>query len=165
MRNKNTYTVENGVGYVHVTTLKGQEYEFIVDIDVIDFLISNNINLCMHSSRGRNYAKFRANGKNILLHKFITGTTSKEIVDHVDGNQQNNLRSNLKVGTHKDNIRNANNRPFGSIPIRGLSYHNREKGTVRFDLTGYPTKLFPNVELAKEHIRRLGLPLEREMIS
>lgn len=55
-----------------------------------------------------NYIKGKINGKQILLHRFIMGVVdNKEVdVDHIDGNPFNNRKSNLRVCSHTENMRN-----------------------------------------------------------
>lgn len=45
------------------------------------------------------------NGRTMLLHSFIFGT--RETIDHRDGNPLNNRRSNLRLATALENVRNA----------------------------------------------------------
>lgn len=158
----NEYTVENGIGYIHVRNRKGEEYEFMVDIDILDKLIKDNINLCMQIGGGRTYAKFRRNNKNIPLHRFVMGAKEDQIVDHIDNNPLNNMRDNLRFVTSRENSRNLNNKSTGEIPIRGLSYaytKGRKTSHVRMRISGYETKRFKTLELAKEHMVNLGIPI------
>ena len=46
-------------------------------------------------------------GKEVLLHRFIMGEPEGLVVDHINGNKQDNRRCNLRICTHQDNTRNA----------------------------------------------------------
>lgn len=47
------------------------------------------------------------NGKQIMLHKFLTNTDSSVIIDHIDRNKCNNRKNNLRPCTNEQNLRNA----------------------------------------------------------
>ena len=62
----------------------------------------------------RNYQGYRViifNGKRVLIHRlmakaFINGFTDKSIVDHIDGNRENNNINNLRLVTARENGQN-----------------------------------------------------------
>lgn len=66
----------------------------------------------------------RENGKRIKtmpMHKMIMGHSDDVECDHIDGNGLNNRRSNLRVCTHAENLRNQETKnKFGST---GVSLH------------------------------------------
>lgn len=41
-----------------------------------------------------------------LLHRFILRTSAEDLVDHIDGDGLNNTRSNLRLATHSQNMKN-----------------------------------------------------------
>jgi len=45
-------------------------------------------------------------GKAILLHRFIMNAPDGMVVDHIDRNEQNTLKNNLRVCTQQGNVRN-----------------------------------------------------------
>lgn len=56
------------------------------------------------------YADNRTGKNNIRMHRIIMGVTDKNIlVDHRDGNGLNNCRSNLRICTQAQNVRNMRN--------------------------------------------------------
>jgi hypothetical protein len=44
------------------------------------------------------------------MHRFLTGALPGQVVDHINGDGLDNRRCNLRVCTHKQNVRNA--RPY-----------------------------------------------------
>lgn len=60
----------------------------------------------------------RVNGKQrtLRLHREILGAKKGESVDHINGNTLDNLRSNLRIVTHQENMWNKHK-------VRGYHYH------------------------------------------
>lgn len=77
---------------------KGKEFYF--DIQDFEKISKHSWNV---DRNGRVNA--RIGGKTIEIHKLITNTSSEE-VDHIDGNPSNNVRNNLRVCTHQQNMFN-----------------------------------------------------------
>lgn len=75
----------------------------------------------------------------LMLHRVIVGATEGQVVDHIDGDGLNNHRANLRICSHKENVRFAGlsrrnktgfkgvsargDRFVASIFIDGVSYH------------------------------------------
>ena len=58
----------------------------------------------VRNSQSRNYSKV----KRLYMHRIITDTPSGMVTDHINGNQIDNRRSNLRVCEQKVNSRNKN---------------------------------------------------------
>lgn len=56
------------------------------------------------------YAQTRINRKSIRLHRFLMDPPKGMFVDHADGNGLNNVRSNLRICTRSQNVRNSRRR-------------------------------------------------------
>lgn len=52
------------------------------------------------------YAQTMIDGKHIYLHRFIINPSKKQFIDHIDGDGLNCSRTNLRVCSHSENMRN-----------------------------------------------------------
>jgi hypothetical protein len=76
------------------------------------------------------YAARIEKGKIILMHRQIIQPPGGMLVDHVDGNQANNCRLNLRVCTRGQNVRNARKQNGSSSRFKGVSYDKRARKWV-----------------------------------
>jgi len=53
--------------------------------------------------------------KNVFMHRYIMQTPKGFDTDHIDGNGLNNQRSNLRVCTRSENLRNQGKKPNNTI--------------------------------------------------
>ena len=60
--------------------------------------------------------------KTILMHRLILDAQPKDKCDHKDGNGLNNLRENLRLCTHAENMRNRKNQKNNSSGFKGVSW-------------------------------------------
>jgi predicted transcriptional regulator len=71
------------------------------------------------------------NGENIFIHRLINETPEGMDTDHIDRNQLNNRRTNLRTATHTENMRNRIKRS-GSSKYKGVTWvKQREKWMAR----------------------------------
>jgi len=56
------------------------------------------------------------------LHRIITGAKKGQVVDHIDGNVLNNLSSNLRICTQKENARNRKKNVNSRARYKGLAW-------------------------------------------
>lgn len=66
-----------------------------------------------------------------LLHRVVMGAMQGELVDHRDGNGLDNRRSNLRLCTHAQNMRNSKKRSHSQMRFKGV-YPDRRKRRVRW---------------------------------
>ena len=75
---------------------------------------------CVAFGKGNKYAQAWANGKRILLHKYLT---SFNMTDHKDGNGLNNQRSNLREATREQNQMNQRPRVNTTSKYKGVFWN------------------------------------------
>lgn len=82
-----------------------------------------------HWSVDRWYARTGTGGKKQYMHRLIIGATASKDVDHKDNNGLNNCRDNIKVATHKQNIRRQKMASSNSSGYKGVC-HSKNKYRV-----------------------------------
>lgn len=65
--------------------------------------------------------------KTIYIHNAIMQPPMGFVVDHIDGNGLNNQRSNLRICTEQENLRNKHKRIITSSQYKGVSWMPRRK--------------------------------------
>ena len=73
------------------------------------------------------YAYACKNGVRILMHRLIMNAEIGQIIDHIDGNGLNNLKSNLRFCTHKENMWNSRKRKDNKSGHKGVFYNKYSK--------------------------------------
>jgi hypothetical protein len=71
------------------------------------------------------YASRYKNGKLVFMHREIMQPPKGKIVDHENHNKLDNTRTNLRVCTQQENMRNTGKRNGASSRFRGVSYSRR----------------------------------------
>jgi hypothetical protein len=75
------------------------------------------------STRGYVRARKQVAGhrKHILIHRMIMNAEDGDLVDHINGNVQDNRKSNLRITTHKGNSRNRKTPSINKVGYKGVS--------------------------------------------
>jgi len=73
-----------------------------------------------HQNNG--YASRREKGRRIYMHSQIMQPAKGMVVDHIDGNNANNCRFNLRLCTQAENLRNRRSRHGSSSRFKGVGY-------------------------------------------
>lgn len=76
--------------------------EFQIDEQDLKYVIGYK---CIAAKRGNEF--YLVNRElNKYIHRQIMGEPKDMVIDHIDGDPKNNLRSNLRIVTHKQNTQN-----------------------------------------------------------
>lgn len=100
------------------------------------------------------------NNKKEYLHRLIMNPDPGFVVDHIDRDPTNNLRSNLRIVTHSQNLYNSNTSSANSSGSKGVSVHKASgKYTAYIKVRGLKIHLgyFTTVEQAAEARRKAEL--------
>ena len=73
------------------------------------------------------YAARKANGRTILLHRFVIQTPKGKITDHVNGDRMDNRKSNLRICNQSQNRANSNRPRTNTSGYKGVCYDTRLK--------------------------------------
>lgn len=87
----------------------------------------------------------------ILMHRLILVPYRTEEVDHIDGNGLNNIRANIRICTHSQNLMNKFKRGTFSSKYKGV-YWDKERNSWR-------------AECAVDYIRHRGGRWEKEELA
>ena len=95
----------------------------IVDDDVYQWASKLKWHAAHYRGSWRAQRKVKVDGKQRteLLHRIIIGTVGKE-TDHIDGDGLNNQRSNLRVCTHGQNMRNRKVQCNNQSGVKGVTF-------------------------------------------
>jgi len=81
----------------------------------------------------RNYHGYvvgKINNKRVYLHRFLMDYPQGQVVDHINGDKQDNRRCNLRICTARDNIRNAKLSKNNTSGRTGVSFR-KDRNTYR----------------------------------
>ena len=106
-------------------------------VDDEDFEWLSQWKWCAAKDKKTFYAKRRAKGQTILMHRELIGAKPGEQVDHRDGNGLNNQDTNTRICTHREN--NLNRRPNNNTSgFKGVSWcKGRKKWVSQIKVLGY----------------------------
>jgi len=99
-------------------------YEILIDDD--DYRLVSQYKWHVYKDRNIYYATSKSNGARIKMHRLILNAQPGEIVDHIDGNGLNNQKSNLRICTVQENIRNMK-AILGKSKYKGVSFKKNMK--------------------------------------
>ena len=116
-KKKNVFRIKDGVA-IGITTNTGKE--FYVDADDLPLIE----NISWHETNN-GYIAHKDNGKPIqTLHRIIMGNPKDAVIDHINHNTLDNRKSNLRVCSQAENMRNLKRIPNGISKVkRGDRYY------------------------------------------
>lgn len=80
---------------------------------------------------GKYYAartiKIDGKKKTILMHRYIMNAPKNKVVDHINGNTLDNRIENLRICSHKENIRNSKKCKNNTSGYTGVFFYKRTK--------------------------------------
>jgi len=129
-------------------------YDVLIDDE--DYEKINTHSWCIfHSRSERPYVVRYINnsGKQIRiwLHRIIINPPDGKVVDHINNNTLDNRKCNLRICTHKENIRNQKKRKNNASGFKGVYFVEKNKkyrATIRVNGKGIHLGLFGTPEEA-----------------
>lgn len=97
------------------------------------------------------YVSRREKDKRIFLHREIMQTPEGYITDHINGNKLDNLKSNLRVATDRENVWNQGIRSDNSSGYRGVYFRKDRKrwsAEIKKDGKKYALGCYSSAEMA-----------------
>lgn len=128
---KNEYSIIGDVCKIKLNRRKSPPLYAIIDAE--DFILVDNYIGTWYASYDKGtdsyYVRGNLDGKTIRLHRFILGITDSSVkVDHKDHDTLNNRRSNLKAGSHADNMANRRVNANSKTGVPGVYVLGRNYG-------------------------------------
>lgn len=142
----NKYQIKNGIAIFE--TKSG--ISFIVDVDDVEKILDYGWNVnkkgyVVASSRHRT-----KNGRiNLRLHRLITDCPSHMVVDHINHDTLDNRKSNLRVCTQDENMRNRNPDRHSKSGIKGVYPENGKwRAMISYNRKQYRLGTFADINEA-----------------
>lgn len=119
---KRAIRIDGDIAYVPLT--KG--YEAV--IDAADAATVGQHNWCAEVRGNAVYAVRSSSGESIIrMHRWLMGTPTGLVSDHIDTDGLNNRRANLRVATHSQNLKNQRTNSHNASGLKGAFYRPRAK--------------------------------------
>lgn len=146
---------------------------FTAIVDEIDADLTMQKWCSLVQPTGNVYAKcargFKSKHKTILLHKVILERilgremTKGERVDHKNGNTLDDTRSNLRLATHAQNMRNSKRRKNNSSGYKGVNFfRGKWRAQIQHEKKNITIGMFDTPEQAHEAYCAKALELQGE---
>lgn len=117
-----------------------------VDEDMVEMVVSRRWHIkTIKTKQGRVYRyAYTGSQCRLALHRMVTGAQRPLVVDHIDGDGLNNMRANLRVCTHSQNMRNRRANAGKLLP-KGVTQRGKyfcaeiKAGSLRLRKRGFET--------------------------
>jgi len=100
------------------------------------------------SDNGDGYYKIRFNGKKYFVHVLawvhFYGAWPLRLIDHIDGNSQNNAITNLRLATHAQNCWNRRRRSDNKVGAKGVCW-DKQRHAYRVQLVINGKRVFQKI--------------------
>lgn len=121
---QNYFEIQDGIIFVYIYSKIHGMVVTMVDEEYIELVI--NYKFFLNGRDGSPYVKIKYSktGNNaISLHRLIMNFGNKNMeVDHIDRNTLNNLKSNLRLVSQKDNVRNKSKYINNKTGVKGVYF-------------------------------------------
>lgn len=129
---------------------------------------NRTIGTCGHTNE-LGYRIIRLNNKRYYAHRlawfYMTGKQPESYIDHIDGNPSNNVWSNLRLATPKQNTYNKKIPKSNSSGVKGVCWNKnlgKWQAGIKYQYKSIHLGLFDNLEDAAEAVRVKRLELHNE---
>lgn len=115
---KNEIIIEGEIAKVHLYNKNG-------DCIAIGIMDSEDVSLVSHLRMGYKAGYVRciiSNSERVFLHRIVMNCPNDKFVDHINGNTLDNRKCNLRICSHKENIRNMAKKNRGVAKNKTGSY-------------------------------------------
>jgi hypothetical protein len=92
-------------------------------VDDGDYNYLNQFKWCVAHWRNGYYAVRKEKSKVVIMHRVIMNAPKNKVIDHIDGNGLNNLKSNLRIVSNRQNLQNRHVNKTSKYP--GVSWYKR----------------------------------------
>ena len=126
MKKPRPIRVDGDVAYVPLT--KG--YEAVIDAEDVGLITQ----WCWHARVGSRGHVYAARGVTVgesvfalMMHRVICPAPTEMFVDHIDGDSLNNRKTNLRLATNQENLRNRGRPKNNTSGFKGVIFDPRTK--------------------------------------
>lgn len=153
-RQVNEIKVEGDIAFIIITDRENKEVaKALIDAADVEKIKQFGHRWCLSKSRGKTpFVETRANGRIILLHRFLLNAPEGIQVDHINHNTLDNRRSNLRLCTPAQNSQNRKGAYRNSKSgIRGVSWYapsGKWRATIMVNYKQISLGYYDNIEEA-----------------
>lgn len=101
----NNYKIVDGKGVLEITRKDGTVVSFLIDVEDIE--LCKKYKWHVSAIKDKIYCgTWLDDGSHKFLHQLLLSPPDGKVVDHIDGDEKNNQKSNLRIATQQENARN-----------------------------------------------------------
>lgn len=160
---KNEYTLSEDGKTAYVKLTQGQVA--IIDAEDLEKISEYRWCACWAKKISKHYVVGHKSGKQFYLHRIIMNAEKWQIVDHIDGDSLNNVKSNLRLCTASQNSCNMADQKGTKTGVRGV-YKHRNKYRASITCNGETINLgsFDTIKEATEKRKEAEIKFHEEFI-